>query len=121
METQKIVIFGCGNVANYFAEKFMLLNHNIIQVYHPDHKKSEDFAKICDAEAINNFLDIDVHADLYFISVKDDAIAEIASKIHTNKGLVAHTSGSVKLDVLNKHVRSAVFYPLQTFTKGIKT
>jgi predicted short-subunit dehydrogenase-like oxidoreductase (DUF2520 family) len=121
METQKIVILGCGNVASYFADRFMLMNHTIIQVYHPDLQKAAAFAKPYQAQSIAILSEINKDVDMYFIAVKDSAIEAIADEISKVKGIVVHTSGAVKIDALNKHARAAVFYPLQTFTKGIKT
>ncbi len=121
METQKIVILGCGNVATYFAKRFMQLKHAIVQVYHPDLKKATSFATAYHAEATANLSEINQTADLYFIAVKDIAIESIAENISNVNGIVVHTSGAVKLEALRKHQRAAVFYPLQTFTKGIKT
>lgn len=60
--------------------------------------------------------------DLYIISVKDDAIGEVAEKLSDRIGgsecLVAHTSGSVPMQILAPLFRNyGVFYPLQSFTK----
>ncbi len=121
METQKIVILGCGNVASYFAERFVQLNHAIIQVYHPEILKAETFAKAYKARATSNLTEINQDADLYFIAVKDSAIESVSEGISNTKGIVVHTSGAIQLEALKKHTKAAVFYPLQTFTKGIKT
>lgn len=63
-------------------------------------------------------------ADLYLISVSDDAIANVAKKLKqkVNKnGIVAHTSGTTPLSSLKILSNpTGVFYPLQTFTKGIE-
>ena len=59
------------------------------------------------------------YADFVIISVKDDAIGSVAEKIKGKHGVIAHTSGSIPMSVL-EHTgrRYGVFYPLQTFTKG---
>lgn len=119
MKSLKVVIFGCGNVAGYFAEKFVQNNHHIIQVFHPELTKAHKFAFHFKSLGINDITQVNTHADLYFIAVKDDAIAEIANQLPACEGMVLHTSGSIELNVLSKHNKSAVFYPLQTFTKGI--
>lgn len=54
--------------------------------------------------------------DLVLLAVPDDAIAEVSNALPEGIGLVAHTAGSVAMDVI-KHERRAVFYPLQTFSK----
>lgn len=121
MKTQSVVIFGCGNVASYFAERFMALNFTILQVYHPNIQKAEAFADLYHAKAIDHTEKVNQQADIYFIAVKDSVIESIALQLACNKGIVVHTSGAIKLEVLDRHARAAVFYPLQTFTKGIKT
>ena len=64
-------------------------------------------------------------ADLYIIAVADKAIAGVAASLdlgragRTGRSVVAHTAGSVGLDVFPPDVRNAaVFYPLQTFSRG---
>ena len=58
--------------------------------------------------------------DLAIISVKDDAIAEVAQKLMGRAKIIAHTSGSVPADALKGcSERYGVFYPMQPFTKGV--
>jgi len=121
MEKQNIVILGCGNVASYFAERFNELGFQIIQVYHPDIEKAQQFAKLYQSNAIDDLKLLNDQADIYFIAVKDSIIANLAMQLPITEGIILHTSGAIKLEVLNRHKRAAVFYPLQTFTKGIKT
>lgn len=121
MKIQQIVIFGCGNVATYFAERFTQLNHTIIQVYHPEASKAGAFASVYGAESINDLSLVNQQADIYFIAVKDSFIETIANHLSISNGIVMHTSGAVPLEVMSNHARAAVFYPLQTFTKGIQT
>ena len=57
-------------------------------------------------------------ADLYIISVSDRAVGEVASRLPLRADtIVAHTAGSVEMDVLGERARG-VFYPFQTFTAG---
>jgi predicted short-subunit dehydrogenase-like oxidoreductase (DUF2520 family) len=56
-----------------------------------------------------------MEADLYILAVSDRAVK--ALKMNFGDGVAAHTAGSVPLDALAAKNR-AVFYPLQTFTKG---
>lgn len=60
------------------------------------------------------------NADIIIICVKDDAIEEVASRLPDTNAVIAHTSGSVDMDTLKgKGENYGVFYPLQTFTKGV--
>ncbi|MCD8539890.1 MAG: DUF2520 domain-containing protein, partial [Leadbetterella sp.] len=65
---------------------------------------------------------------VFFLCVSDDALESVASQILLPDGAVlAHTSGARPLSVLNgatslyhgNRVDCGVFYPLQTFTKGV--
>lgn len=57
-------------------------------------------------------------ADLYIIAVKDEALPDVAGKLRNARGIVAHTSGSLPMQILDTP-RRGVFYPLQSFTKEI--
>lgn len=58
-------------------------------------------------------------ADIILIAVADKAIEEVAGKIKNKNSVIAHTSGSIPMDVLkNVGKNIGVFYPLQTFSKG---
>lgn len=61
-------------------------------------------------------------AGFILISVKDDAIREVAEKLSGTSSVVAHTSGSTPIDVFNGLGidRHGVFYPLQTFSSDVK-
>lgn len=59
--------------------------------------------------------------DIAIISVKDSAIEEVAKKIINHADVIAHTSGSVPMSVSSDTANGwGVFYPLQTFTKGVE-
>src|SRR5690606_7454254 len=59
-------------------------------------------------------------ANLYIISVSDDAIFEVSEKLPFSDSLVVHTSGTKPMDILSDKNRKGVFYPLQTFSKNKK-
>ena len=112
----KVSIIGSGNVAQHLiaafdaADKTMLVqvfarNKNSVSHLVDEEQIVSDYAQLQDA-------------DLYIIAVSDDAIAEVSNQIPFKNKLVAHTSGSVSIDVLDERNRKAVFYPLQTFSKS---
>ena len=55
--------------------------------------------------------------DLIIIAVKDDAIKEVASRLHNYKGVLVHTSGTQSSSVLNVVENYGIIYPLQTISK----
>lgn len=63
--------------------------------------------------------DVTHEPDIYLLSVKDDALLEVAANLAGKEAIVAHTSGSTGTEIFNKNIdHFGVFYPLQTFTLG---
>lgn len=60
-------------------------------------------------------------SDIYIISVSDNAIAGVASRLCHLPGIVAHTSGTTPMSVLSEAgvQRPGVLYPLQTFSREV--
>ena len=113
-----IVLLGSGNVATHLALALKAIGENIVQVFSPNLINAKALADRVDSAYINNLAQINSDADLYIISVKDDAIVEVARKLADVNGLVVHTSGTTDIKVLSTEVKHAgVFYPLQTFSK----
>lgn len=110
----KIAIIGSGNVAYHLSKAFSQNGIPISQVFGRNKK---------DLKEISNELNIPFsttnleESDLYIIAVNDDSIAEVSNLITKANSLVAHTSGSLPLEVLQGNYRKACFYPLQTFSK----
>ncbi|MFC3559585.1 Rossmann-like and DUF2520 domain-containing protein [Pedobacter jamesrossensis] len=114
-----IVLLGSGNVATHLAIALKAIGENIVQVFSPNFDNAKQLADKVNSEAINQTSEIDSQADLYIISVKDDAIVEVAAGLSKVKGLVVHTSGTTDIKVISSLVNKAgVFYPLQTFSKA---
>ncbi len=113
-----IVVIGSGNVATNLAIAFNNIGVQILQVYSRNTTHAKLLADKVSATYTDNLADIKLNADLYIISINDDAIENIASSLKLSEKLVVHTSGSINMDVL-KDISSnyGVFYPLQTFSK----
>ena len=59
--------------------------------------------------------------EFILLAVSDNAIEEIVKKLPSSDSIIAHTSGSISIDSLKEKGKNyGVFYPLQTFTKGIE-
>lgn len=119
----KVVFIGAGNVAWSLAPALDRLdNISICQVWSRNIRKSQQLStKLKSSVPISDISDITADADLYLLSVTDDAVAELASNIRCNPAAIAvHTSGGVDASVLSPMTRHyGVFYPLQTFTYGV--
>ena len=102
----KIAIIGRGNVAGHLAKAFgdkmeaVMVNPRTLE-------------------------ELPADADIILISVSDDAIREVALNCRARldndaRPLIAHTSGSVGIEVLEDIAReTGVFYPLQTFSRNV--
>lgn len=118
----KIVFIGSGNVATHLAIALKDSLNEITQIYSPTLENAKLLAGLVDADPINNIRLIDLDADIYIISVKDDAISEVIGQMPKTKGIWVHTSGSIPMELFssNKSIGFGVFYPLQTFSKNRK-
>jgi len=114
----KIVLLGSGNVATHLAKALKSKGEEIVQVYSQNLDNAILLAQSIATESIGDLNEIKQNADLYIISVKDDAIESVAKSLKNVTGLVVHTSGTTDINILSSQVTKAgVFYPLQTFSK----
>ena len=111
-----VSIIGSGNVAHHLIQAIDKSNGlQLVQVYA---RNSQSVSNEIDASKIITDISLLKPADLYIISVSDDAIVKLSSQLPFQDKLVAHTSGSVSIDELINNNQKAVFYPLQTFSKN---
>ena len=116
----RIVIIGSGNLATQLSLALNDAGKDIVQVF----SRTADHAK-CLADKLGCTYTSDINAispdaDIYIISVKDDAIAEVAQAVSQSSpnALILHTAGSVAMSVLGSCAsRYGVLYPMQTFSK----
>ena len=114
----KIVIIGSGNVAEHLLRAFKnSINSEVIQIYSRNTTTGKNLSNSFEVELTNSIDDIK-NADLYLISISDTAISELSSSLPFSNKLVAHTSGATSIESINSANRQAVFYPLQSFSKG---
>lgn len=111
----KIVIIGSGNVALHLIKAFA--KNKSLEVVQAFSRNPKSLSVLLEKRKITADLSKLVEADLYIISVSDNAIASVSSQIPFSNKLVAHTSGTVSIDDLDSKNKKAVFYPLQTLSK----
>ncbi|MEO8236142.1 MAG: Rossmann-like and DUF2520 domain-containing protein [Flavobacterium sp.] len=112
----RVVIIGSGNVAQHLIKAFA--KSDIVEITQVFSRKKESLTNLLDSSKITSNLNALIDADLYIISVSDNAIAEVSHQLNIENKLVVHTSGSVDIIDLNDKNRKGVFYPLQTFSKN---
>ncbi len=122
----RIVLIGAGNLATNLGMALTAIGCNIVQVYSrtkasaqtlADRIKDSDTDRICDfTDEISN---IRTDADVYIVSIKDSALAELSDEITAinPEALWVHTAGSMPMDIFST-LRRGVFYPMQTFSKS---
>ena len=118
---KNIVLIGAGNVATQFAYALENAGLQIIQVYSRTAESAEKLANELYTDFTTNTKQIVQDADLYVISVMDDAVGLLTDELNFRDKLVVHTSGSLPMDILKEVSKNfGVFYPLQTFSKTRK-
>ena len=111
----KVVIIGSGNVAQHLIKAFQKSGKaQLVQAYA---RNNEKLLHLLGNNNITNDFNRLAEADIYIISISDDAIAEVSSQLPFSNRLVVHTSGSTGMELIDDKNRRGVFYPLQTFSK----
>ncbi len=112
----KISLIGSGNVAHHLIQAFESSSEiELVQVF--SRRKESVQIDISEEKIISDYKQLK-QADLYIISVSDDAIFEVAEQLPFSDRLVVHTSGTKPMHILSDNNRKGVFYPLQTFSKN---
>ena len=115
-----VVVIGSGHVAESLARAVAeCAEVRLVQLWARNEARAAEIAAqagcawACRPEELTA-------ADLYLIAVSDRAVADVAATLPIPAdAAVAHTAGSVPIESLPaKFARRAVFYPLQTFTRG---
>ena len=118
----KAVMIGAGNVATNLVRALSATGIEVVQVYSHTLAHARELADTVNAGATDDLSALEMGADIYIISVKDDAIANVVSSIPDNGALWVHTSGSIPMTVFEgRRQRYGVFYPMQSFSKQIAT
>ena len=122
MSNIRIVIIGAGNVATNLAKVFKSKLSADVHIHNRTENSAKQLADKLQTTYSFDINELPVEADLYVISVSDDAISELCQnavlKEKINNKLVVHTAGSISSEVLKElSANYGVFYPLQTFSK----
>ena len=121
----RAVVIGAGNVASHLALAIDKVAEVCQVVARHDESARALAASIASSRgegavaplATADYAEVVADADYYIISVNDDSVAGVAASLPEVKGIVAHTSGSVPMEVLSRFANHGVFYPLQTFSR----
>lgn len=111
---QKISIVGFGNVSSHLVEAFENIGIEVTHILVRDIQKYTNVSKL---NFISNYSELP-KKQLVIVCVPDNEIASAIDLID-NDCPIAYTSGSIKLSDVASRKQIGVFYPLQTFTKGV--
>ena len=119
MKIKNITFIGSGNVATHLSISLQDKGINIVEIWS---KTTRSAVLLSEKLKCNYITDLNnlSSTDLLIVSVKDDVISEVISKIKDKNINIVHTSGSVDLDVLKDFSNYGVFYPLQSFNKEVE-
>ncbi|MFD1142621.1 Rossmann-like and DUF2520 domain-containing protein [Larkinella insperata] len=126
----KLSFIGAGNLAWHLAMAFENAAHLICEVYSRDEKNAQQLlSMLYDARLQSDLNFAESESALFVLAIPDDAMEDVAAQlVLPENALVVHTSGSQSLEKLRRlmaiysdvPVRTGVFYPLQTFSKGTR-
>ncbi|MDF1672300.1 MAG: DUF2520 domain-containing protein [Vicingaceae bacterium] len=121
MNTKKTISFiGAGNVATHLATAFYTNGLTISKVYSRNIENAKLLADKVKATATSKITELNNEGCIYIVCVKDDVIDNLLMNFPIKNSLIAHTSGSVSMNVFEQKRFSnyGIFYPLQTFSKN---
>lgn len=116
----KTVVIGSGNLATHLSLALKESGEEVVQIYSRTAEHAEALSSRLGCHAATSFGDIYDDADVYVISVKDDAVSDVARRLCVRRSgsVVLHTAGSVPITALEGcGSHNAVLYPMQTFSK----
>jgi predicted short-subunit dehydrogenase-like oxidoreductase (DUF2520 family) len=118
IEQIRTVIVGAGNVATQLGIALQAAGMAVVQVYSRTETSASRLASRLQVPCTADPKAIVADADLYIVSVNDDAIVSVLREMPAGNGLFVHTAGCVAANVFQPCVqRYGVFYPLQTFSR----
>ena len=118
---RSVSVIGAGNVGWHLAKA---LHHSGVRIIHVISRTGEHAVNLANQVSsipLTRIEDVSMEPDAYLLTVKDDALREVAANLAGKEAIVVHTSASTGTDVFNRTTEHfGVFYPLQTFTRGIE-
>jgi predicted short-subunit dehydrogenase-like oxidoreductase (DUF2520 family) len=119
----RIVLLGAGRVASQLGPALHRAGHRVAGIWSRTPGPAAALAATIPGAQVLPTPDLTAAppADLYLLAVPDAAIPALLAQARFPAGaLVAHTSGTVPLEVFESYpsVTGGVFYPLQTFSAG---
>lgn len=118
MSSKRFALIGSGRVASHLAPAIVSGGMECVGVYSPTQRHAEMLAEKLHCAYFPSLSDLlEEVVDFVLISIKDDAIKEVAQYFPSDfQGVVIHTSGATSIDALASLPHRGVLYPMQTFS-----
>lgn len=116
----KIVMIGSGNLATQLSLALKDAGQEIVQIFSRTEPHAQLLAQQVGCPYTTAADAILRNADVYILSVKDDALRGLAATVCATRqqGLFLHTAGSMPMQLFQGHaLQYGVLYPMQTFSK----
>lgn len=119
-ESFNFALVGSGRVATHLAEALVKGGATCSALYSPTKSHATALAQNLGTSTVDSIDQlVTLPVDFVLISVKDDAIVEVANHFPSDySGVVLHTSGGTAMDALSPIKHRGVLYPMQTFSKN---
>lgn len=117
----KIVQIGAGAVAESILAALVKVGNTPIALYNRSISRAQELKEkyASDLFITNDLKELPTDADCYLFSLKDDAIALVASAMPSTKGVWLHTAAARSSDLFAPyHNDYGLFYPFNTFTRS---
>ena len=117
---KRVVLIGSGNLAEALARAVAKSDLELVQIFARNPERARVVAELAATDWATHSEMLCQDADIYLIAVSDKAVEQVAATLPIpESAAVAHTAGSVPVTAIPaRFARRAVFYPMQTFTKG---
>lgn len=115
-----IVLIGAGNVATHMAKAMHAAGLAVLQVWSRTMASAQRVAGMIGCEAVCDYDRLRTDADVYIVSVKDDALPGVIANVCARcpGAVFLHTAGTMSMRLFEGHARHyGVVYPMQTFSK----
>jgi predicted short-subunit dehydrogenase-like oxidoreductase (DUF2520 family) len=115
----KIFIIGAGNAATCLGKALISAGHTVTGVWSRSAEKAVQLSNQLGIDATTEGV-VAPGSDLVLLCLPDDALFALPDWLY-GPWIMAHTSGSVSMEALNRSKHYGVFYPLQTLSAKRQT
>lgn len=121
MKKKQIVLIGAGAVGSHLAKALFRAGHSIDLIISRSHSSGELLAREVGASFSIRLEDLPSGTSHLFLTLPDQALEPVLSRLPKSKAIVVHTSGSQDLKLLQGYGTGfGVFYPLQSFSRAVE-